>query len=635
MGDLSPLSVLCNHEFNKAKFLARCYRVPKSPICLYRSQTCTTSFGIDIILTALHTSIQHARKKNDKLDHIIDFGRQMLGLERRPRHGNGLTPARSRPGDRGRIRKRPKKKQSAVPRWENSQERERRHYRTKHLHEFPDLDFHQSFGSYLTRKNPVDKTVDRKVAGYWRTLNQTPSAIQYHYFDIRELYQRKFRQYFKAQVISLHGHVSDAANPNLLMSLLLHLMAPPEASESGSASSASNDPEDNPTRHSASNPANDDGKILANGASIPANNDENIPASPATDYASDSSTGSTIVAVDFLEHANRQNPRIALAQKSYGAAFGPMAYQCVLASVRPVANGPEPFFVNTRNHRTIKNQVRRAKAAGCIALIVEIVSATDGSVINIVTWRLLLSACKEHCLILIVDEALTAMRCGAPFAYQLPHYAEVGFPDLVLFGKAVRTNGIAVEWRGINIQKLGVRKRPKRLETILDWQDRFTAMATAQDLLASWGTLILAQREDWTTRAPEIGSLLRDMLTREGIRPRLISGLHGLICIRRKNYVTRSPIMVANSGTYIRLLPTMDEVMTSREQLLTKVFGASSIPHRAEFAAFLRGEDYDLHWCSKCGNAVDEDKYKMETCEKCVVRQCADCEPVDVHVCPM
>ena len=542
----------------------------------------------------------------------------MLGLKRPANRGNGLTPARSPPGDRGRIQKRPRKRRSAVPRRENSQERERRHYRTRHLEEFPDLDFHQSFGSFLTRKNPVDKSVDRRVAGYWRLLNQTPSAIQYHYFDIRELYQKKFRQYFKAQVISLHGHVSDAANPNLLMSLLLHLMAPPEASESGSASSAANDPEDNPTRHSASNPANDDA---------------NIPASPATDYASDSSTGNTIVGVDFLEHANRQNPRIALAQKSYGATFGPMAYQCVLPSVRSVANGPKPFFVNIRNFKKIKNQVKKAKAAGCIAMIVEIVSATDGSVINIVTWRRLLSACREHCLVLIVDEALTAMRCGAPFAYQLPQYANAGFPDLVLFGKAVRTNGIAVEWRGINIQKLGIKKRDKRLETILDWEDRFTAMATAQDLLASWGTLILAHKEDWTTRAPEIGSLLRDMLRREGIRPQLISGLHGLIYIRQKNYVTRSPIMVANSGTYIRLLPTMDAVMTSREQLLAKVFGASSIPHRAEFAAFLRGEDYDLHWCSKCGLAVDEDK--LEVCEKCVVRQCAECEPVDVHVCPM
>ena len=631
MGDLSPLSVLCNHGFNQAMLPASCYRIADSPVRSYLCQTCIISFGIDIIITVLHRSIQHLRKKNDKLDRIAELWGWMLGQERPANHANDLTPARPRGGDRGRVQKRRRKRRSAVPRRENSQERERRHYRMRHPEEFPDLDFHQSFGSFLTRKNPVHKTVNREIAGYWRLLCQTPSAIQYHYFDIRELYQKKFRQYFKAQVISLHGHVSDAANPNLLMSLLLHLTAAAEVSESDPASSAANDPEDDPTRYSAGNSVNDD-------ANTPANDDGNIPAnvdasSSATDYASDSTSGYTVVGADLLEHANRQNPRIALAQGSYGATFGPMAYECVLPFVQPVANGPEPFFVNTQDLTTINNQVREAKAAGCIALIVEIVCATDGSVISIVAWRHLLSACREHCLVLIVDEALTAMRCGAPFAYQLPRYAKAGFPDLVLFGKAVRTNGIAVEWRGINIQKLGIKSREKRLDAILDWQDRFTALATAQDLLASWGTLILAHREDWKTRAPTIGRLLRSLLRREGIMPQLISGLHGLIYIRREDYITRSPIMVANSGTYVRLLPTMDEVMTSRAQLLTKVFGASSIPHRAEFAAFLQGEDYDLHWCSKCGLAVEEDKSKI--CERCVVRQCAQCEPVNVHVCPM
>ena len=236
-------------------------------------------------------------------------------------------------------------------------------------------------------------------------------------------------------------------------------------------------------------------------------------------------------------------------------------------------------------------------------------------------------------MVLIVDEALTAMRCGAPFAYQLPQYEKSGFPDLVLFGKAVRTNGIAIEWRGINIEKLRIHDR---LLAALHWQDRFTAVATAQDLLVSWGTLILARREDWANRALTIGRLLRDILVSEGIRPQLIRGLHGLIYIQQKDYVTDSPIMVANSGTYVRLLPTMDEVMTSEHQLRTKVFGRSSIPHRAEIAAFLRRDNFAMHWCSKCGAAVDEDKLysRRRSCVRCVVSQCDVCEP-GAHVCPM
>ena len=519
--------------------------------------------------------------------------------------GNGLASGKSGPSDRGKVQKRPRRKRSGVSRLRNSRARDQqRHDRTSHPEDFPDLDFHQSFGSFLTRKNPINKTVDRKIAGYWRMLNQTPSLIQYLTFDIRESYQKAFRRYFKAEVISVHGHVSDAANPSLLMSLLLHLMDVANGTE--------DDLESSPASDAASSSAGDS----------------------ASSPKSDSASGSLMdVDVDLLENANMENPRIALAQGGYGAVFGPMAYQSVLPYARPLANGPKPFIIKTHAPNKISSRVRKAKAEGCIALIVEIVRAADGSVISEVAWKHLVNACRKHCLVLIVDEALTAMRCGAPFAYQLPQYKKSGFPDLVLFGKAVRTNGIAIEWRGINIKKLRINHR---LLAALHWQDRFTAVATAQDLLVSWGTLILARREDWANRAPIIGRLLRDILRSEGIRPQLIRGLHGLIYIRQKDYVTASPIMLANSGTYVRLLPTMDEVMTSEDQLRTKVFGRSSIPHRAEIAAFLRSDDFAMHWCSKCGAAVDEDKLHEETrsCDRCVVSQCDECEP-GTHVCPM
>ena len=443
-------------------------------------------------------------------------------------------------------------------------------------------------------------------------LNKTPSFIQYLTFDIRESYQKAFRRYFTAEVISVHGHVSDAANPSLLMSLLLHLMdvanGPEDDLESSSVSGSASSPASDATSSSAGDSAS----------------------SPRSDSASSSLMD---VDVDLLENANMENPRIALAQGGYGAVFGPMAYQSVLPYARPLANGPKPFIIKTHAPNKISSQVRKAKAEGCIALIVEIVRAADGSVISDVTWKHLVNACRKHYLVLIVDEALTAIRCGAPFAYQLPQYKKSGFPDLVLFGKAVRTNGIAIEWRGINIKKLRINDR---LLAALHWQDRFTAVATAQDLLVSWGTLILARREDWANRAPIIGRLLRDILRSEGIRPQLIRGLHGLIYIRQKDYVTASPIMVANSGTYVRLLPTMDEVMTSEDQLRIKVFGRSSIPHRAEIAAFLRSDDFAMHWCSECGAAVDEAKLHEETrsCDRCVVSQCDECEP-GAHVCPM
>ena len=554
----------------------------------------------------LHIKIQHVRNTNDNLDYLAQFWGWMSARERGDLQtarrtsatpGNGRASGKSGPSDRGKIQKRSRKKRSGVSRRQTSQARDQqRHDRTSHPEDFPDLDFHQSFGSFLTRKNPIDKTVDRKIARYWRMLNKTPSLIQYQTFDIRQNYQKAFRRYFKVEVISLHGHVSDAANPSLLMSLLLHLMDVANGSENDPGSSSAGD--------------------------------------SASSSASDSASSSLIdVDVDLLENANMENPRIALAEGGYGAVFGPMAYQSVLSYAQPLANGPKPFIIKTHAPKKISSQVRKAKAEGCIALIVEIVRAADGSVISGVAWKYLINACRKHCLVLIVDEALTAMRCGAPFAYQLPQFEKSGFPDLVLFGKAVRTNGIAIEWRGINVRKLRIHDR---VLAALHWQDRFTAMATAQDLLVSWGTLVLARREDWADRASMIGRLLRGILVSEGIRPQLIRGLHGLIYIRQEDYVTASPIMVANSGTYVRLLPTMDEVMTSEDQLRTKVFGRSSIPHRAEIAAFLRSNDFAMHWCSKCGAAVDEEKLRKRTrsCVRCVVSQCDVCEP-GAHVCPM
>ena len=626
MGGLSPLFVLLNHECNQAMLSAYCPRLPTSSIHSYLCQTCAISFEIDITLPVLHTSIQHLRDTN-KLDYIAQLWGWMFRSGRTDSQGAQRSSAKQyRPGDRGKVQKRPGKRRNGVPQTRSSQARERRRYRRRHPEEFPDLDFHQSFGSFLTRKNPVNKTVDREIAGYWRMLTQTPSELQYHIFDIREKYRKTFRRYFKAHVISVHGHVSDGANPNLLMSLLLHLMDAAKEIRSDSAPS--------PVDDSASISASDDANSSASdNPSGPASDSASDYASTsASDSVSDSTSGSTVVGVNLLERANKRNPRIALLQGTYGAVFGPMAHKCVLKYVRPLANGPKPIVIGTQAANTINDQVRTAKAKGCIVLIAEIVRAADGSVISAAAWKHLVQACREHCLVLVVDEALTAMRCGAPFAYQLPQYAKSGFPDLVLFGKAVRTNGIAIEWRGINMRRLGINHKEGRLETVLGWQERFTALATAQDLLASWGTLILARRDDWTTRAVAVGTLLRDMLRREGITPQLISGLHGLIYIRQEDYNTESPIMVANADTYVRLLPTMDEVMTSRAQLLTKVFGATSIPHRAELAAFLRSNDLELHWCSKCGLAVDEENEK--SCDRCVVRQCGVCEPGD-HVCPL
>ena len=451
----------------------------------------------------------------------------------------------------------------------DSQETTRDTCRECHPEDFPDLDFHHSFGSFLTRKNPIVASVDRDIGRYWTLLNQSPSLLQYHIHDIGDRYREVFRRFFTAEPISLHGHVSDASSPALLTSLISHLTS--RASTGGG------------------NP--------------------------------------------FLGKEDRANPCVAMLEGSYGAGYGALAHSSVLDFVRPLANGKLPVVIKTHNIAEIDEQVRKAKRAGCVALIAEIVRARDGVAIDETAWKCLLRACKRYNLILVVDEALTSIRCGAPFAYQLPQFQKHGFPDLVLFGKAVKTNGIAVEWRGVNMRKLGITDTEERLFVALEWQERLTEMAPAASLLASWGTIVLAEKEQWPQRARDIGRLLRGLIGSEGVKADMIGGLHSLIYLRVQEQARiRSPVMGANAGNYVRWFPTMDNVMRSEEELRAKVFGAGSVAHRRDVAAYLARMDVRLGFCARCGQAVEAGR--KAACAVCVVETCEECEPGG-HACPM
>ena len=414
----------------------------------------------------------------------------------------------------------------------------------------------------------MSSTVDPEIAYYWDLLSSTPSILQHHIHPIAKAYRSVFRDLFTADPISLHGHVSDASNAALLTSLISHLV-----------SNAS------PRRR-----------------------------------------------ISFFAESDKLSPRVAILEGSYGAGYGCLAYDAVVSSVRRLANGPRPVVIKSINPARIDASVQNAKKQGCVALIAEIVRARDGKVISEEAWASLLAACERHNLILVVDEALTAIRCGAPFACQLPEYSQHGLPDLILFGKGVRTNGVAVEWRGINVQKLGINDAEDRIFTILEWQERLTEMAQAADLLISWGTLILAKTENWPSRAQDIGRNLRAILSSEGIDENHLTGLHSLIYIRNKDVARlKWPVMGAKAGTHVRWLPVLDEVMGSEEELRAKVFGPRSIAHRKELWAWLRAEGLKMGFCSRCGNAVEEE---VESCEVCVVRVCEACE-VGGHVCPI
>ena len=434
--------------------------------------------------------------------------------------------------------------------------------------DYPDLDFNQWYGSFLTRRNPI--RANRDLERHWSALSVSPALVQNRIRDIWAHFREAFFEFFGDDPISLHSHVGDAANPALLTSLILFL---------GSCSKRSK-----------------------------------------------ARTGAFSVS-----GKSRTNPRLAMLEGIYGAGFGPLAHYAVRDWFNEVANGPAPFIVKS-DSPNIDSYVAKAKREGCVALIAEIVLSKDGITLNPEIWRRLVESCRKHELILIVDEAMTAIRCGAPFAHQLPEYQKHGRPDLVLFGKAVRMNGVAVDWQGINVQQLGLESDYDRHTALIDWHKRFSEAATAAELLQSTGTILLARRENWPQRACQIGRVLRRLATEElQIDPKSFGGLHGLIYLPKVDS-RRAAVVSANAGAvYTRWLPTMDKVMTSKDELRNKVFGLGSLAHRKSMGEYLRKNELELGTCFSCGDAME---IRSKTpCVKCVGGQCEECEP-GRHVCP-
>jgi hypothetical protein len=88
---------------------------------------------------------------------------------------------------------------------------------------YPDLDFNHRYGLLLSRQKVVLPCVSPTVAGFVNRHERTPALIYHDLRDIWDGYRQAFMDFFDADPISPHGHTSDAANPFLVGSLILHL----------------------------------------------------------------------------------------------------------------------------------------------------------------------------------------------------------------------------------------------------------------------------------------------------------------------------------------------------------------------------------------------------------------------------
>jgi hypothetical protein len=429
-----------------------------------------------------------------------------------------------------------------------------------------------------------------------------------------------YRKFFNGTLpISFHGHVTDAASPITVAGMLMRL-----------ALAAKCDGPD-----SIHSPAKLDRAGLAS-------------------------------LLDWTE-VNLETPRWAVIQDSYAGGFGcmvcrvqkshhlqyPPRYVHLTNSEVLKANlSAQPAF---RDHATgspainvkvvgqsmadLSALLSIAKLQGCIGVVVEIVSNQfNGRVTTPKELHNLSQACRENGLILVIDETITALRCGAPFAHQRPEYKDIEKPDLVFFGKALGINGIGINFDGPYMRRLGIEAPSKKSQAIYDWQAVVTQPIYVPVLIDAIGVLEMAKAGDWVGRSKIIGQHLRDialerarLLTKDGARSEvgIIGGLESFIFVHKDVAETFLVMGASNAGPWVRWvrwLPRMDRQLTDKltvKSLMSNV----GVSKRRYMSQCLEEEGLRPQWCFYCGNSQRETAYPW--CRTCCIDICDAEECVD------
>lgn len=272
----------------------------------------------------------------------------------------------------------------------------------------------------------------------------------------------------------------------------------------------------------------------------------------------------------------------------------------------------------------------RAVEKGAIALLVQIVTSRQPcQVIAPNTLRTLAEICEEIHLPLVIDETVTAIRCGAPFAHQREEYSHFLRPDLIIFGKALKVSGIAVNFEGAILRGLNISAGMGRLRAIFRWHDLQTRAIRIPNLIEALYVIDTAETENWSGRSRKIGRAIRGVI-REHEKaanvpvPKPIAGLEALICIE-KNRVDGLLLQGVPAGEYIRLLPVLDDALESEEFLENYVVGKGSRKTRRLASEVLKRENQKPLWCYVCGDATEEILGdEVVWCEFCCLSACGE-----------
>ncbi|EQL32949.1 uncharacterized protein BDCG_17759 [Blastomyces dermatitidis ER-3] len=420
----------------------------------------------------------------------------------------------------------------------------------------PDHDLHNSWGCNYSAQSVLNH---ERILPLWEQYGRDPTGVRRNYHNLLREYTALFRDFFDGYYpISLHGHVSDALLPTTVSSLIQNTCATSPLVLN------------NPTLAPSSSAGEDGRKIQQ-------------------------------FVLDYLgwEQLHVEQPKFAVVQGLYGAAFGPLAHASKEWEMQIIASGPKPIVVHVDDDITresLSASLAQAKAQGCIAVVVDIVSTEDGSVLSPERFKLLQTCCTEHKLWFIVDEALAAIRCGSPFAFQRSEYGNEK-PDLVAFGKGLGTSGIAINFDSPMTRPLGFVQEEDILQTIMYWRALVSRPVTIPVLLEAMGVLYTAQTENWVQRSLKIGQTFYSVIQAHS-PGEPVKGLGGFLALDR-DISMRLHVMagVRRRCPWVRWLPKLDAVNADREALEAHVFGPRSKGRRAKLSAEAEEKGTLPQWC--------------------------------------
>lgn len=259
-------------------------------------------------------------------------------------------------------------------------------------------------------------------------------------------------------------------------------------------------------------------------------------------------------------------------------------------------------------------------------MILDLVRTGDGSIVSPEDFRILRECCHQAGLFLVVDEALTAIRCGAPWACQRPEYTQGDLePDMVIFGKGMCMAGIAANFNGMMMRRMGFTKDDQILQSIRFCRAMVSRPVALPVLLEALGILNLAKTEDWPHRSRQIGEAVRVFVQKYSPGAE-VRGLGALIAIDRdvsKQFLVMAAIR--RRSPWVRWLPKLDSAAVSQKALESSIKGQQSKQNRSRLAVEAEQKDVLPLWCFVCGiDAVAKDWCRTCFLGSCGFKDCVD-----------